>query len=163
MILYLNYTHPKLQLNMSLQWRARYKYHKTKWKSKKKFNALIMLFWMLIYLVFKDENIYTILVLTCSLFQLWRLVLIFPLAKNWEQGKMFYPMCPKGHFYVLSSLTHKLCQFLELMPHNKIAPHFISIFHICLEFARFGIWLNLAHEGNIMFLFHVFVLFILKD
>ncbi len=74
-----------------------------------------------------------------NLFQLWRSILIFPLTKNWEQGKMFYPMCPKGHFYVLIFLTHKLGRFLELMLHYKIAPHWFSIFHICPKFCRFGI------------------------
>jgi hypothetical protein len=137
MILYLNDTQPKLQLNMSLQCRARYKYHKSR-ETKKKFNAFIMLFWMLIYIVSKDENMHHF---GSHLFfiQLGRSVLVFTLAKNWEQGTMFYPMYPKGHFYVLSSFTHKLGQFLKLMPHYKIAPHWFSIFHICFEFARFGI------------------------
>jgi len=59
--------------------------------------------------------------------QLWRLVLIFPLPKNWEHEKCF----TQGSFYVLSSLSHKLRQFLKLMPHYKIAPDWFSIFHIC--------------------------------
>jgi hypothetical protein len=49
---------------------------------------------------------------------------------------MFYPMCHKGHFYVLIFLTHKLGGFLELMFHYKIAPRWFSIFHICPEFCN---------------------------
>jgi len=91
-------------------------------------------YWFILYLKIKAC---TTLVLTCFLFSLGGRFL--PLAKNWEQGTMFYPMYPKGHFYVLNSLTHKLGQFLKLMPHYKIALQWFSIFHICFEFARFGI------------------------
>jgi hypothetical protein len=81
---------------------------------------------MLIYIVSKDESMHHF---GSHLFfiQLWRLVLIFPLPKNWEHEKCF----TQGSFYVLSSLSHKLRQFLKLMPHYKIAPDWFSIFHIC--------------------------------
>jgi hypothetical protein len=82
---------------------------------------------MLIYIVSKDETMHHFGSYLLFI-QLGRSVLISPLDKNWEQGKTFYPMYRKDHFYVLSSLTHKLGQILELMPHHKIASHWFFHF-----------------------------------
>ncbi len=106
---------------------------------------------MLIYLVSKDERMHHF---GSYLFfiQLGRSVLISPVAKNWEQ-RMFYPMFCKVHFYVLNSLTDKLGQILELMPHHKIAQHWFFHFSHLLSVCKVWYWLNLPHEGSIVFLY----------
>jgi hypothetical protein len=53
----------------------------------------------------------------------------------------------------LNSLTDKLGQILELMPHHKIAQHWFFHFSHLLSVCKVWYWLNLPHEGSIVFLY----------
>jgi hypothetical protein len=134
MIFYLTYVPPKLQLNMSLQWRARYKYHKTKWKSRKKFNALIMLFrcWFILYLKMKAC---TTLVLTCFLFSFgdWFLSSPSPRIENMKN------VLPKGHFMCWALLPTSFVNFSSWCLIIKLHPIGFPFFTFALSFARFVI------------------------
>ncbi len=93
---------------------------------------------MLIYLVSKDEMMHQF---GSYLFfiQLGRSVLISPLAKNWEQRKMFYPIFSRVIFMYWTLLPTSLVKSLNWCLTIKLHHIGFYFFQICLEFARFGI------------------------
>jgi len=154
---YLTYVQPKLQLNMIYNGEQGTNITKLNGKVGRSSMHLSCCFrcWFILYLKMKAC---TTLVLTCFLFSFgdWFLSSPSPRIENMKN------VLPKGHFMFWALFPTSFVNFSSWCLIIKLHPIGFPFFTFA-KFCKVCYWLNLAHEGSIVFLFQVFLLFILKD